>query len=297
MLRRCFLPSDPQTQHGVAMISSLAVLLPNRKGESISVFPRNNRHMLTGGRRKRRRSPPSHLCCCSRGWMMNMKPSVASSQTIQTKVFVCCVGTIVQIRILSHPANTSQMIYFMSLYSALIKLCLEARIRVNATFLTQPELIKNGTMWSSCGLNTALFREYLSAVVSSLMDHDWLSFCTKKGALQKIPRPEHLCSPFCWILDLVADLPVHRLGIGGKFLRSVKRLVIHTGKPGFFVSCETLDTGKWASPCSHLQSLRRGGKDLQQQGSFLPIQTGGEEIWYVREKLELRRANEGEREI
>lgn len=59
--------------------------------------------------------------------------------------------------------------------------------------------------------------------------------------------------------------------LGGKFLRSVKLLLIRTGKPRFFVSCETLDTGKWASPSSHLWCWG-GGKleDLQRKTAFLP---------------------------
>lgn len=44
-------------------------------------------------------------------------------------------------------------------------------------------------MWSSYGFNMALFREYLSAAVSSFMDRNRLSFLpsAQEGAVQ-IPR-------------------------------------------------------------------------------------------------------------
>lgn len=120
-------------------------------------------------------------------------------------------------------------------------------------------------MWSSCGFNMDLFREYLSAVVSSLMDRDWLSFrvlhkkMPDSQALQALllalQNPDLFSSPHIRLPACLSTGWELR-----KFLSPVKRLLICKGKPRFFVSCETLDTGKWASPAAarQLSSLQTG---------------------------------------
>lgn len=122
-------------------------------------------------------------------------------------------------------------------------------------------------MCSSCGFNMAPFREYLSAVVSSFMDRNWLSFCLlHKKELCRFPGPSKLCcslQPVCPPLLSPVHLPAYpstgwELGI---FFSSVKLLVICKKEARFFVSCETLDTGKWASPSSHLWC--RGGGETE----------------------------------
>lgn len=145
-------------------------------------------------------------------------------------------------------------------------------------------------MWSSCGFNMALFREYLSAVVSSLVDRNWLSFCRRSSADSQAYSASSACSPLHESLpssppSCNASLLCPSTGWElGKFLRSVKRPLIRTGKPRFFVSSETLDTGKWASPSSHLWCWGRGrGETERFAAAFSPPDRT--EIWSLREKL------------
>lgn len=148
-------------------------------------------------------------------------------------------------------------------------------------------------MHSSCGFNIALFKEYLSAVVSSSLDRNWLSLSVPQGG-PPIPR----CSLTLTKRKKIAPPSLYASLLAGttggelsKFFSSVKQLLISRGeKLTFFVGSETRDTGKRASPS---RREKEGGEPMRfccSSMAFFPpdrvvVAVAGGEIRSLRGKL------------
>lgn len=141
-------------------------------------------------------------------------------------------------------------------------------------------------MWSSCGFNMALFREYLSAVVSSLMDRNWLSFCLlHKKELCRFPGPRRA-------LLLPAQNPALFSSLLYAPLLACPPAPDMHGKA--WILCQLWNSRHWEMGFTFQSSLvlRRGetSKICCSTAAFFPPDR--REIWSLTEKRELSKCRE-----